>query len=108
MAYQRAYYEHAGKMYYGNTYEAVSMNHFHRGRTDVIRPLTFEAIKFANMNFDTDKEESRQAFYEAVKKQQTMAKQKKIGEGFERHFYALQQLALEQGEPSVRTRTLFL
>ena len=86
-----------------NTYEAVDTSHFMAGRTEALRPNSFEAIELAQsmLTDDAHSEQLQQAL--AAHKQRVIACKK--GQAFDRHLSALkfmrQSSQKADNEPSV-------
>lgn len=83
-----------------NTYEAVDTSHFMAGRTEGLRPNSFEAIELAQsmLTGDANSEQLQQALQ--AHKQRVVACKK--GQGFDRHLSGLKFMRQDtDNEPSV-------
>jgi carnitine O-acetyltransferase len=77
----------------GVTYESGNVKRFLAGRTETIRPVTAESVAFA-LQWDTVHEEKRRSLYDAAAaKHVHRVTAAKTGHGWDRHLFALKQLA---------------
>ncbi|KAG8992970.1 Carnitine O-acetyltransferase mitochondrial [Tulasnella sp. JGI-2019a] len=83
----------------GGTYEAASTRGFHKGRTETIRIVTQEAIRWCNAMVAGDQgTEANKALFEAAcKRQGEDAKEAGKAMGIDRHLFGMKNV-LQQGE----------
>ncbi|XP_074596788.1 carnitine O-palmitoyltransferase 2, mitochondrial-like [Brevipalpus obovatus] len=104
LAFQMAYY----KISQGKTpvtYESCSTSHFKHGRTENIRAATLQTQKACQL-FHSDEQASstgrlRSAINACSQYHSKIAKEATMGQGFDRHFFALKMCALRQGMEDV-------
>lgn len=82
-----------------STYEAASTAAFKHGRTETVRSCTNEAARFVTTmeNKQASNGEKEAALRAAIKKHGELTKNGVMGQGFDRHFFALKQMAALQG-----------
>jgi carnitine O-acetyltransferase len=77
----------------GVTYESGNVKRFLAGRTETIRPVTAESVAFA-LNWDrADGAKKRELYDRAATKHVERVTAAKTGRGWDRHLFALRQLA---------------
>lgn len=83
-----------------STYEAASTAAFKHGRTETIRSATPEALKFAEAFCDPECSTSARGDYlrAAVSNHSRITREALMGNGMDRHLFALQNLAESHGE----------
>ncbi|KAG8871965.1 Carnitine O-acetyltransferase mitochondrial, partial [Tulasnella sp. 331] len=83
----------------GGTYEAASTRGFHKGRTETVRIVTEEAIKWCDAMVvgDEGKEATKELFEAACKRQGEDAKEAGRAMGIDRHLFGMKNV-LKQGE----------
>eukprot|EP00758_Cryptobia_borreli_P006315 Tbor_TRINITY_DN5127_c0_g1::TRINITY_DN5127_c0_g1_i1::g.26046::m.26046/K08766/CPT2; carnitine O-palmitoyltransferase 2 len=82
-----------------STYESASTAAFKKGRTECIRSATNESKNFT-MSFDNPKlsnEEKMELLVKASKKHTALSKDAKMGNGIDRHLFALKKIAERRG-----------
>lgn len=82
------------------TYESCSTAAFKHGRTECIRPCTLETTSFCKMlrNPSADTGELRKMMDECSKVHGNLVKEAAMGQGFDRHLFALRRLAEADGK----------
>ncbi|XP_071451715.1 peroxisomal carnitine O-octanoyltransferase-like isoform X3 [Hetaerina americana] len=97
MVLQLAYYRLHGRP--APTYETATTRNFYNGRTETVRPCTFEAIEWvkAMLNDKTSEIERRALLEKAINKHDKLMKQGKANAGCDRHLFGLQCIAMEKG-----------
>ena len=98
LAFQMSYYQ----LYksFAPTYESCSTAAFKHGRTEVVRAATNET-KAACIAFADDSQspaELRKLLHACSKKHMTLTKEAAMGQGFDRHLFALRLIAEDQGK----------
>jgi carnitine O-acetyltransferase len=108
MAYQLAHKRAKG--YLGATYESVSTRHYHHGRTEAMRVVTPEAVRFVSVMDDpnSDKAERLAAFRTAALKHVQRAKECQAGQAPEQHLWELQLIQKRLGRTLGVTEPLAL
>ncbi|XP_065216088.1 carnitine O-palmitoyltransferase 2, mitochondrial-like [Planococcus citri] len=105
LSFQLAYYNYARKTV--ATYESCSTAAFKHGRTETIRPCTMETKKFceAVTAKSLSNEELRKIIDECSKAHGNLVKNAAMGQGFDRHLFALRKLAEKKSStlPSIFT-----
>jgi carnitine O-acetyltransferase len=98
MAFQLAHKRSKG--FVGATYESISTRHFHHGRTEAMRVVTPEVVRFVNTMDDPDADESarRTALRTAVERHVERAKECQAGLAPEQHLWELQLLQRRRGD----------
>ncbi|KAJ0408631.1 hypothetical protein P43SY_008978 [Pythium insidiosum] len=81
------------------TYEAASTAAFKHGRTETVRSCTNEAVAFvrAMENKSASDSEREAALRAAIKKHGELTKNGVMGQGFDRHLFALKKIAAIEG-----------
>ena len=84
----------------GTTYESISTRHFRHGRTEAMRVVTPEVLRFVNSMDDTRADEStrRSAFRAAAEKHVQRTKECQAGLVPEQHLWELQLVQRREGE----------
>jgi carnitine O-acetyltransferase len=97
MAYQLAHQRAKG--FQGATYESVSTRHYHHGRTEAMRVVTPEAVRFVAAMEDprADPATRRAAFRTAAEKHVQRAKECQAGQAPEQHLWELQLIQKRRG-----------
>jgi carnitine O-acetyltransferase len=97
MAYQLAHKRAKG--FLGATYESVSTRHYHHGRTEAMRVVTPEAVRFVAAMDDphADTAERLAAFRTAAVKHVERAKECQAGHAPEQHLWELQLIQKRRG-----------
>lgn len=90
MAFQAAYYGLYGKS--ECTYEPAMTKSFLHGRTEAIRSVTMESKKFVEMYYSTKTSdyEKLNALRDAMKTHTKITRECSVGQGQDRHLYALE------------------
>jgi len=98
MAFQLAHMRMHGSLV--STYESASTSAFKHGRTETIRSATPEALQFAATFCDPAASSSARldAMKLAVSNHSRITRSALMGQGIDRHLFALQDLASSQGE----------
>jgi len=98
MAYQLAHKRSKGIT--GATYESIATRHFNRGRTEAMRVVTPEILRFVAVMDDPSADEAarREAFRAAADKHVERAKQCQAGDAPEQHLWELQWIQRRRGE----------
>ncbi|RZF36006.1 hypothetical protein LSTR_LSTR005822 [Laodelphax striatellus] len=82
------------------TYESCSTAAFKHGRTETMRPCTIEAVKFCDLlrqKNQSDLDTIRKVIAECSKVHSDLVKDAAMGQGFDRHLFALNTLAKKNG-----------
>ncbi|GLI57870.1 putative acetyltransferase [Propionigenium maris DSM 9537] len=87
---------------YRGTYEAVDMKEYLRGRTECVRPVSKEAIKFVEALIEGDREELITVYREAEGEHKKRIKDCKRGCGIDRHLFGMKSLIGALDSPSDR------
>jgi carnitine O-acetyltransferase len=97
MAFQLTHSRVKGRV--ASTYESIAMRHFRRGRTEAMRVVTPQVVRFvAAMDDPTaDAEAKRAAFRTAADQHAVRAKQCQTGRAPERHLAELQRIQQRRG-----------
>ncbi|MEU5878839.1 choline/carnitine O-acyltransferase [Spirillospora sp. NPDC047279] len=97
MAYQLAHKRTKG--FVGATYESIATRHFRRGRTEAMRVVTPESVRFTEVMDDPDAgtETRRAAFRAAAAKHVERAKAAQAGQVPEQHLWELQLIQKRRG-----------
>ena len=97
LAFQIAQHSISGK--FAPTYESCSTAIFKHGRTETVRPLTAEMRVCAEAFLSPDKNKLEQlsAMQNCSKAHMEMTKKAAQGQGWDRHFFALRTLMVEEG-----------
>ncbi|SFW72089.1 choline/carnitine O-acyltransferase [Amycolatopsis australiensis] len=106
MAYQLAHRRAKGLT--GATYESIATRQFQNGRTEAMRVVTPEVVRFADVMTDpaASREEKREAFRAAAAKHVARAKECQAGDAPEQHLWELQLIGKRRGDtgtPSLYT-----
>lgn len=100
LAIQMAYYRQYGK--FVATYESCSTAAFKHGRTETVRSATMATKKACKMIVDkkssATSEELREALNECSKVHSQLTKEAAMGQGFDRHLFAIRKLAEMDGK----------
>jgi carnitine O-acetyltransferase len=98
MAYQLAHQRAKGLI--GATYESIATRQYRRGRTEAMRVVTPEVLRFVATMDDPDADPAtrRAAFRTAADKHVARAKQCQAGQAPEQHLWELQLIQRRQGE----------
>jgi carnitine O-acetyltransferase len=98
MAFQLAHKRTKG--FVGTTYESISTRHFHHGRTEAMRVVTPEVVRFVNTMDDprADDTARRAALRAAAETHAERAKECQAGRAPEQHLWELQLLQRRRGE----------
>jgi carnitine O-acetyltransferase len=101
MAYQLAHRRAKGLT--GATYESIATRQFRNGRTEAMRVVTPEVVRFADVLTDPDAsaEEKREAFRTAAAKHVSRAKECQAGDAPEQHLWELQLIGKRRGDTAV-------
>ena len=94
LSFQLGFYKHKG--FIPVTYESCSTSAFRHGRTETVRPATRqtkEAIE-AICSGKANPEEVRKLIDEASKTHNQLTKEAALGQGFDRHMFAMKNIAL--------------
>ncbi|MBV9313110.1 MAG: choline/carnitine O-acyltransferase [Pseudonocardia sp.] len=97
MAFQLAHKRAKGHV--GATYESISTRTFHHGRTEAMRVVTPEVVRFVETmdNPDADAATRRAVFRAATDKHVTRVRECQAGDAPEQHLWALQMIQLRRG-----------
>lgn len=87
---------------YRGTYEAVDMKEYLRGRTECVRPVSKEAIKFVETLIDGKREELMPVYREAEGEHKKRIKNCKKGAGVDRHLFGMKSLIGQLDSPEER------
>lgn len=98
LSFQMAYYKQTGGKV-GATYESCSTAAFKHGRTETIRPATVETLRASQAFADSSKsnEEKRKFLKDCSNKHNQLTKEAAMGQGWDRHLFALRSLAEQKG-----------
>ncbi|MEU5264430.1 choline/carnitine O-acyltransferase [Amycolatopsis sp. NPDC021455] len=97
MSYQLAHRRAKGLT--GATYESIATRQFQNGRTEAMRVVTPEVVRFADvMTSDASAEEKREAFRAAAAKHVARAKECQAGDAPEQHLWELQLIGKRRGD----------
>lgn len=98
LAFQMAYYQIYQS--FAPTYESCSTAAFKHGRTEVVRSATNEtkAACFAFNDSSKSADELRKCLDECSRKHFSLTKEAAMGQGFDRHLFALRLIAERQGK----------
>ncbi|MEU4521780.1 choline/carnitine O-acyltransferase [Amycolatopsis sp. NPDC024027] len=97
MAYQLAHRRAKGLT--GATYESIATRQFQNGRTEAMRVVTPEVVRFADvLTSDASAEEKREAFRAAAAKHVARAKECQAGDAPEQHLWELQLIGKRGGD----------
>ena len=98
MAYQLAHKRAKG--FAGATYESIATRHFHYGRTEAMRVVTPESMRFVEVLNDpsASREERLAAFRTAADAHVKRAKECQAGQAPEQHLWELQLIQKRRGE----------
>lgn len=80
------------------TYESCSTAAFKHGRTECIRPCTLETTSFCKALSNNNPAELRKMMDECSKVHSLLVKEAAMGQGFDRHLFALRKLAEASGK----------
>ncbi len=108
MAYQLAHKRSKGHV--GATYESIATRQYRRGRTEAMRVVTPEVLRFVETMDDPEADEAsrRAAFRAAADKHVQRAKQCQAGQAPEQHLWELQLIQQRRGEELGVTQPLEL
>ncbi|GFY40144.1 carnitine O-palmitoyltransferase 2, mitochondrial [Trichonephila inaurata madagascariensis] len=98
LGFQMAFYKLNGK--FVATYESCSTSAFKHGRTETVRPLTLatkKCVEEFHKNNRTSNSELKNLLKECSKVHNQLTKEAAMGQGFDRHLFALKNLAEEKG-----------
>ncbi|RNA01008.1 carnitine O-acetyltransferase isoform X1 [Brachionus plicatilis] len=97
IAFQLAFYRVHKKL--GNAYESGSLRKFKLGRTEVIRASSIEALDFLKSMTDSNSENQvkTELLLRAIKGQRLFTVDAMNNQSFDKHFFGLKQMALENG-----------
>ncbi|MPC13783.1 Carnitine O-palmitoyltransferase 2, mitochondrial [Portunus trituberculatus] len=104
----RGWYHYGGAAYYfqngesAATYESCSTSAFKHGRTETIRPATLETLAFCKAIAQAqppNHSELKNLLNECSKMHGSLTKEAAMGQGFDRHLFALRKLAEASGSP---------
>ncbi|XVQ09833.1 choline/carnitine O-acyltransferase [Spirillospora sp. CA-255316] len=98
MAYQLAHKRSKG--FAGATYESIATRHFRHGRTEAMRVVTPESLRFVEVMDDpaADEKARRAAFRAAAEAHVRRAKECQAGDAPEQHLWELQLIQKRRGE----------
>lgn len=97
MSYQLAHRRAKGLT--GATYESIATRQFQNGRTEAMRVVTPEVVRFADvMTSDASRDEKRAAFRAAAAKHVARAKECQAGDAPEQHLWELQLIGKRRGD----------
>lgn len=99
LAFQIAYYRQHGK--HAATYESCSTAAFKHGRTETLRPCTVATVACAEAfepNHSASVEEMQALLSNTSKMHGQLTKEAAMGQGFDRHLFALKYLAEKSGK----------
>jgi carnitine O-acetyltransferase len=108
MAYQLAHKRTKG--FVGATYESIATRQYRHGRTEAMRVVTHEVVRFVTAmdNPDADVATRRAAFRTAAEKHVARAKECQAGQAPEQHLWELQLVQKRRGEALGVTEPLAL
>jgi len=98
LAFQMAYYRQHGK--HTATYESCATAAFKHGRTETLRPCTVATVACAEAfesSHQANVEEMQELLQDTSKMHGQLTKEAAMGQGFDRHLFALRYLAEENG-----------
>ncbi|WP_410571542.1 choline/carnitine O-acyltransferase [Amycolatopsis sp. cmx-4-61] len=100
MAYQLAHRRAKGLT--GATYESIATRQFRNGRTEAMRVVTPEVVRFADVmtSPSASADEKREAFRAAAAKHVARAKECQAGDAPEQHLWELQLIGKRRGDTS--------
>ncbi|MGW5742705.1 choline/carnitine O-acyltransferase [Amycolatopsis sp. NPDC003861] len=97
MSYQLAHRRAKGLT--GATYESIATRQFQNGRTEAMRVVTPEVVRFADvLTSDASADEKREAFRAAAAKHVARAKECQAGDAPEQHLWELQLIGKRRGD----------
>ncbi|GLY33984.1 carnitine O-acetyltransferase [Amycolatopsis sp. NBRC 101858] len=98
MAYQLAHRRAKGLT--GATYESIATRQFRNGRTEAMRVVTPEVVRFADVLTDANAtaDDKREAFRTAAAKHVSRAKECQAGDAPEQHLWELQLIGKRRGD----------
>jgi carnitine O-acetyltransferase len=98
MALQLAHFDLRG--YAVNTYEAVMTRQFLHGRTEAVRPVSWESVKFTSLMRDDSATsgEKADAARKAIEEQVSRTREAREGLGVDRHLFGLYNIFLDMGK----------
>ncbi|XP_072181875.1 carnitine O-palmitoyltransferase 2, mitochondrial-like [Diadema setosum] len=99
LSFQMAYYRMMGRV--AATYESCSTAAFKHGRTETLRSATketFECSKAFDKNSSMSDKEKRRLLQECSNKHNQLTKEAAMGQGWDRHLFALRTLAAKEGK----------
>ncbi|MCR6490479.1 choline/carnitine O-acyltransferase [Amycolatopsis sp. OK19-0408] len=100
MSYQLAHRRAKGLT--GATYESIATRQFRNGRTEAMRVVTPEVVRFADvMTSDASADQKREAFRAAAAKHVARAKECQAGDAPEQHLWELQLIGKRRGDTEV-------
>ena len=99
LSFQLAFYKQKG--FIPVTYESCSTSAFRHGRTETVRPATAQTKRAieAICSREASPEEVRKLIDEASKTHNQLTKEAALGQGFDRHLFALKNVALQNDLP---------
>ena len=108
MAYQLAHKRTKGLV--GATYESIATRQYRHGRTEAMRVVTHEVVRFVTAMDDPDADVAtrRAAFRTAAEKHVARAKECQAGQAPEQHLWELQLIQKRRGEALGMTEPLAL
>jgi carnitine O-acetyltransferase len=108
LAYQLAHKRTRGHV--GATYESIATRQYQNGRTEAMRVVTPEVVRFVNIMDDPDSDAAARtaAFRAAASKHVARAKECQAGQAPEQHLWELQLIQRRQGEALGVTEPLAL
>ncbi len=92
---------------YRGTYEAVDVKEFLRGRTECVRPISFEVIGLIEALIAGETDEIPSLYRSAETEHKKRIKDCKKGEGIDRHFFGLKNLMAELEDSNLETAENF-
>lgn len=96
---QLAYYNIMGHL--SSTYEAVSMRHYHQGRTECMRPATSDVLKFVEaVKNNSSSEQLKKLAFNAMTTHSDMIKVCQKAQGPERHLTGMQAMIKSEVIPA--------
>lgn len=98
LAYQLAHKRTRGHV--GATYESIATRKYQNGRTEAMRVVTPEVVRFVNMMDDPDADAAArtEAFRAAASKHVARARECQVGQAPEQHLWELRLIQQRQGE----------
>ncbi|WP_425455424.1 choline/carnitine O-acyltransferase [Amycolatopsis palatopharyngis] len=108
LAYQLAHKRSKG--FVGATYESIATRQYRRGRTEAMRVVTPEVLRFVDTMDDpgTDVTARQAAFHAAAEKHVIRAKACQVGQAPEQHLWELQLIQKRRGDSLAATEPLAL